>query len=102
MAYGNNFASPTQRRVASAAVTLAVLGLAYGWLVAGMMAAAPNTRLTATSIVLAAVIVANGTLMFGRSRPANHWLRIFSWVSIAAMIGLPTVLVLAAIRHSVG
>ena len=100
MAYGDDFASPTQRRVASAAVTLAVLELAYWWLVAGMMGAAPNPRLTAISIVLAAVIVANGALMFGRARAPNHWLRILSMASIALMIGLPTVLVLAAIAHS--
>lgn len=100
MAYGDDFATPTQRRMASAAVVLALLELAYGWLVAGMMAAAPNPRLTATSIILAAIIVANGALMFGRARTPVHWLRILSLASTALMIGLPTALVFVAMAHS--
>jgi hypothetical protein len=82
MAYGDDFASPMQRRIASTAIILAALQLAYGWLVAGMMAAAPNFRLTGTSIVLALIIILNGVLLFGHSRPANHWLRNASWSSI--------------------
>lgn len=97
MAYGDDFASPMQRRIASVAIILAVLELAYGWLVAGMMAAAPNPRLTGTSIALTAIIILNGALLFGHSRPTNHWLRIVSWASIALMIATPTTLVLAAI-----
>jgi lipoprotein signal peptidase len=99
MAYGDDLASPVQRRVAIAAVMLALLELAYGWLVAGMMAAAPNPRLTATSSVLALIIVANSVLMFGRARPASHWLRVFSPASIALMVVGPAVLVLVAIAH---
>jgi hypothetical protein len=97
MAYGDDFTSPMQRRIASAAIILAVLQLAYDWLVAGMMAAAPNPRLTGTSIVLAAIIILNGALLFGHSRPANHWLRVASWASIALMIAVPTALVLSAV-----
>ena len=100
MAYGDDFATPTQRRVAFAAAMLALLELTYSWLVAGMMAAAPNPRLTAISILLAAMIVANGVLMFGRARALGHWLRVFSLASIALMIGLPTTLVLIATTHS--
>ena len=100
MAYGDDFASSAQRRVASAAVLLAVLELAYCWLVAGMMAAAPNPRLTATSVMLAAIIVMNGVLLFGQRYGPNHWLRIVSLASIALMIGFPAALVLSAIGHS--
>ena len=97
MAYGDDFASPMQRRIASIAIILAALQLAYGWLVAGMMAAAPNLRLTGTSIVLALIIILNGALLFCHSRPTNHWLRIASWSSIALMIAVPTALVLTAV-----
>jgi hypothetical protein len=100
VAYGDDIPSPSQRAVALAAVIIAFVEAAYGWLVAGMMAAAPNPRLTATSILLASIILANGALMFGRARPLGHWLRIFYLASIALMIGLPTALVLIAMAHS--
>jgi hypothetical protein len=102
VAYGDDIASSAQRPVALAAVLLAVLELAYCWLVTGMMAAAPNPRLTATSIVLAAIIAANGILLFCRRHALNHWLRILSLASIILMIGLPAALVLAAIGHNDG
>ena len=100
MAYGDDFASPTQRRVAAAAVLLAAFELACGWWAAVLMVAAPNPRLTAISVTLAVIIIANCVLMFGRKRAANHWLRIFSLAPIALMIGLPAALVLTAHGHS--
>jgi hypothetical protein len=100
VAYGDDFASSAQRWVASAAVLLAVLELAYCWLVAGMMAAAPNPRLMAISMTLAAIIVANGVLLFGRRHAPNHWLRIISLASTTLMIGLPAALALAVVWHS--
>ena len=99
MAYGDDFASPIQRRMAFAAVILALFELAYCWLIAGMMAATPNPRLTMTSSVLALIIVPNCVLMFGRARPGTHWLRVLSLVSIAAMVLGPALLALVGIAH---
>jgi len=99
MAYGDDFASPVQRRVASTAVMLGMLEMTYVWLVAGFMAAFEIPRLMAIYSLLSASIVGNGVVMFGRARAANHWLRIFSTASIILMIGGPTVLVLYVIAN---
>ena len=102
MAYGDDLASPIQRRLAFVAVVLALFELAYGWLVAGMMAAAPNPRLTMMSSVLALIIVANCALIFGRARQGGHWLRALSLVSIAAMVLGPAILALLATARDGG
>ena len=97
MAYGDDFPSRAQRGTAVAAIMLAVLELAYIWLVALSMAAAPNTPLIGYTGFFAAIMAGNGAVLFGRQRPARHWLRIFSWLSIALMIVGPISLVLTVI-----
>ena len=100
MAYGDDFAPPMQRRLASTAMILGMFEMTYVWLVAGFMAAFEIPRLMAIYILLSTIIVGNGVIMFGRARAASHWLRVCSLVSILLVIGGPTVLVLYAIADS--
>jgi hypothetical protein len=94
MAYGDDRPSTNQRCWALATATVAIFVIAYGWLVAGMMASAPNSRLIISTGILMVIVIVNGTLLFGRPRSPSNWLRIFGLVSLGVMIAPFIIMVL--------
>jgi hypothetical protein len=86
MPYGDDVASPVQRRVAFAAGMLALLELAYCSLVAGIMATSLNPRVFVTLAVLVSILAGNAVLLLGGPKPLSHWLMIASIVSIGLML----------------
>jgi hypothetical protein len=67
MSYGDDRPSSVQRSVALLTIVVALFVLSYGWLIAGMMATPINPSLLTFTGVLVAIIVGNGTLLFGKA-----------------------------------